>query len=566
MIFGKNIDEIVLQHSTRGMDVLQSLHPIEHTKIATEAFLKLPKGTVFLYTGFFVGGHAETDGPIGTYYLARALNKLGYKAIIVTDELCREFFKEIQTIEIPFQGFSDSKYINILEEYNPICHISIERCGKNSEGKYANMRGKDIGKKTAPLDDLFSLGQKYALTFGVGDGGNEIGMGNFKSSIKNALSLVPCIVTCDYPIIASVSNWGAYGFIAYMEEHYKEHVLPSFEEVDKYLEYIVSLGSVDGVKSENVKSVDGKEWYIEQEILSNLKTAIINHHNHFTMSDNYTQNSKSQLTIGTRLIKELDPLITTESTLLDLGCGPGVLTSQIKNRYSNKNIHVSGMDIDGAIIKKAYTTYDDIEFFVGSFFETNSKKEFDYIFSNEAMHWTPKIPTEYYKEENIIYYFFSKDVKAAYREWGLKNFQNSIEFINKTFTKNAVLQFGLDMQLHGIYKVINETLIELFSGDFKEIKFPLFYPTLDEVESIISSYPNLHIQKCETESIALSEKSVEEILGFIKGFTHNFFITTLGEEKIKNVYNLLRIKIAQNINEIREHQWKHCILVLSKTI
>jgi len=561
---GKNIDEIVLQYSTRGMDVLQSLHPIEHTKVATEAFLKLPKGTVFLYTGFFVGGHAETDGPVGTYYLARALNRLGYKSIIVTDALCEEFFKEIETIEIPFEGHSESAYEDILLQHNPICHISIERCGKNAEGKYANMRGKDISAKTAPVDELYSLGQRTALTFAVGDGGNEIGMGNFKRSIEDALSLVPCIVNCDYPIIASVSNWGAYGFIAYLEEHYKEHILPSFEEVDNYLEYIVSLGSVDGVKSENVKSVDGKEWYIEQEILSDLKTAIINHHNSFTMSDNYAQNSKSQVNIGSRLIKEFDTLIDDGSTLLDIGCGPGVLTAQIKERFTSKNLSVSGMDIDGAIIKKAYTTYSNIEFFVGSFFDLNSEKKFDYLFSNEAMHWTPKIPDEYYDEENIIYYFFSDKVKAKYREWGLQNFKKSIEFINSKFTKNAVLQFGLDMQLHSVYRLINETLTELYSGDFKEIKFPLFYPTLDEVESILSSYPDISIQKCETESIALSETSIDEILGFIKGFTHNFLIATLGEKKMEKVYSLLEEKITQNIDEMREHQWKHCILVLSK--
>lgn len=563
MISGKNIDEIVLQHSTRGMDVLQKLHPIQHTKVATEAFLKLKKGTVFLYTGFFVGGHAETDGPIGTYYLARALNKLGYKAIIVTDELCREFFKEVQTLEIPFDGYNESQYREILTKHNPICHISIERCGKNSDAKYANMRGKDIGEKTAPVDDLFLLGGESAPTFAVGDGGNEIGMGNFKSSIENALSLVPCIVNCDYPIIASVSNWGGYGFIAYLEEHYEVEVLPSFEEVDKYLEYIVSLGSVDGVKSENVKSVDGKEWYIEQEILSDLKTAIINHHNSFTMSDNYAQNSKSQVNIGTRLIKEFDSLIEEDSTLLDIGCGPGVLTKQIKDRFENKNLSVSGMDIDGAIIKKAYTRYSDIEFFVGSFFDVTERK-FEYIFSNEAMHWTPKIPVDFYDEENIIYYFFSQEKKSAYREWGLHNFANTIKFIDSKFTKKAVLQFGLDMQLHSVYKVINETLKELYSGNFKEIKFPLFYPTLSEVENIITSHPALKIQKCETESIALSELSQDEILGFIKGFTHNFFIGTLGEEKLQKVYTLLEKKIASNIDAIREHQWKHCILVLSK--
>ena len=61
----KSIEDIILQHSTRGMDKIQKHYPHEHTKNAVEAFLKLPKGVVFIYTGFYVAGFAETDGPLG---------------------------------------------------------------------------------------------------------------------------------------------------------------------------------------------------------------------------------------------------------------------------------------------------------------------------------------------------------------------------------------------------------------------------------------------------------------------------------------------------------------------
>ncbi|MBL0686390.1 MAG: DUF4392 domain-containing protein, partial [Sulfurospirillum sp.] len=70
----KSIDEIILQHSTRGMDILQKKHSKEHCKEAAVAFKKLENGVVFLYTGFYVEGFGETDGPIGTYFLALALN------------------------------------------------------------------------------------------------------------------------------------------------------------------------------------------------------------------------------------------------------------------------------------------------------------------------------------------------------------------------------------------------------------------------------------------------------------------------------------------------------------
>jgi len=265
------VDEVILQHSTRGMDILQKLHTKEHTKEAVETFKKLERGVVFLYTGFYVGGFAETDGPIGTYFLARALNSLGYKSVIITDKFCKDYFKEIETLYVPLEGYSEEYYQAILDEYNPVCHFSIERCGKDADGLYANLRGVSVSKFTAPVDDLFVLGAKTKPTFAIGDGGNELGMGNFAESVTKHLSLSPCIIKSDFPIIATVSNWGAYGFIAYLERT----LLPSFEEVDEYLEFIVELGSVDGVKVENVKSVDGKEWEIERDILEELKKAVI---------------------------------------------------------------------------------------------------------------------------------------------------------------------------------------------------------------------------------------------------------------------------------------------------
>ena len=83
----QTIEEIILQHSTRHMDVIQAHFPHQHTQMAADAFLQLPKGVVFIYTGFYVAGYAETDGPLGAYFLALGLEKLGYTPIIITDSL-----------------------------------------------------------------------------------------------------------------------------------------------------------------------------------------------------------------------------------------------------------------------------------------------------------------------------------------------------------------------------------------------------------------------------------------------------------------------------------------------
>jgi len=268
------IEEIVLQYSTRGMDVLYESFPKNYTSIAGDNFLKLKKGKVFIYTGFYLAGYAETDGPAGTYFLYKALKKIGYEPIIITDSFCLDFFKGCKTIYLSHEDCNETNFLNLLEEHKPICHISIERCAQNINGIYQTSTGIDISEFTPSLDKLFELGNKTAPTFAIADGGNEIGMGNFKDFLQKKLDVIPSTTKCDFIMIASVSNWGAYGFIASLEKKLQRVLLPVFEEVDAYLDYIVSLGSVDGMSLKNEKTVDGKVWESESKILDDLRSYI----------------------------------------------------------------------------------------------------------------------------------------------------------------------------------------------------------------------------------------------------------------------------------------------------
>lgn len=270
-ILKKTIDDIVLQYSSRGMDKLRECHYENYCQVAVENFLKIEKGNIFIYTGFYVDGFAETDGPIGTYFLAKTLKRLGYTPIIITDKFCLNFFKEFQTFYIGHDDCNEKTIDIFFDKFNPVCHISIERCGKNIDGSYINAKGIDISKFTPALDVFFKKGSELRPSFAIGDGGNEIGMGNFKEYLSKNLDIKPSVVESHFTIIASVSNWGAYGFIAYLERYLEFNLLPNFEDVNAYLEYIVSLGAVDGLTNKNEMTVDGKEWYLEAEILSQLK-------------------------------------------------------------------------------------------------------------------------------------------------------------------------------------------------------------------------------------------------------------------------------------------------------
>ena len=63
----EQIEDIILRHSGRGMQLLREFLPENYCREAAAALLELDRGEVLLLTGFYVAGYAETDGPVGTY-------------------------------------------------------------------------------------------------------------------------------------------------------------------------------------------------------------------------------------------------------------------------------------------------------------------------------------------------------------------------------------------------------------------------------------------------------------------------------------------------------------------
>src|SRR5687768_15661338 len=78
------------------------------------------------------------------------------------------------------------------------------------------MKGRDISAHMQPAHLLFE--NPPCRTIGIGDGGNEIGMGKIAWNVINKNipggGLVACRIATDYLIVCGVSNWGAYGLAA----------------------------------------------------------------------------------------------------------------------------------------------------------------------------------------------------------------------------------------------------------------------------------------------------------------------------------------------------------------
>ena len=258
------LEELILMESRRGMDRLADLLPDDFCAQAGRFVMSWPRGRVLLVTGFYVEGRGETDGPPGTKLLFDALTALGFSPLVVTDPFCAAYFR---AAGLPFTALGpeagEGELKKLLEEERPVGLIAVERCGRTAEGLYLNAHGRNIGAYMAPLDGLFLLSE--APSVGVGDGGNEIGMGDLADGIAERLHRVPCAVRTDRLIVATVSNWGALGLCAALGQ------LPSEAELLAAYGLCPEAGLIDGFSGEPVLSEDGFPMEYVQRLRNSLE-------------------------------------------------------------------------------------------------------------------------------------------------------------------------------------------------------------------------------------------------------------------------------------------------------
>ena len=115
-------------------------------------------------------------------------------------------------------------------------------------------------------------------TIGIGDGGNEIGMGKLPwSTIRKNVphgGEVACRVPTDYLIVAGVSNWGAYALATGIRLLRGAAADPELYDVNRereLLRLMVDAGPlVDGVTGERTLTVDGLTFERYGRVLRDL--------------------------------------------------------------------------------------------------------------------------------------------------------------------------------------------------------------------------------------------------------------------------------------------------------
>ena len=239
------IEELLVARNPRQMQVARSaLAPGYYLRAANH--LRDIRGRVLVGTGFPVTGTFETDGPVGAIALYDTLAALGAEPLLACGPpLSESLGSDYQVLHLLARDLAAAREdaSRQLEILRPAAIISIERPGLAADGRYYNMVGEDISDRAAIFDPF--LEQASCPTIAIGDGGNEIGMGNIADTIA-ALDITGSVTPCDELLVADVSNWGAYGLIALLALWSERDLLSEVSPVD-ILDYLSARGSVDGV-------------------------------------------------------------------------------------------------------------------------------------------------------------------------------------------------------------------------------------------------------------------------------------------------------------------------------
>jgi KipI family sensor histidine kinase inhibitor len=236
---------------------------------------------IYLATGFYIleAGQIETDGPPGALVLADVLVKAGKKVTLIydnhSDEIMRAGLrsadKRICTRVLDTKEIIDPE--QFLED--DVSHfVALERPGKAFDGKYYNFSGMDISEYHCSLDEVYSYCRSNSITtIGIGDGGNELGMGILTDKVKDYHNLdrpFSSVFEADYCVCAGVSNWGGYAMASLLSIMDGRNHMISPDSLRTLLKDIVAAGAVDGVTAEQTDTVDGLEPRWEDSIYSRM--------------------------------------------------------------------------------------------------------------------------------------------------------------------------------------------------------------------------------------------------------------------------------------------------------
>lgn len=231
---------------------------------------------IAIVTGYLIDTvqSIETDGPLAALILAEFFQKCKKNCTILTDENC------FLQLKLAFELVDSPSKVKLLtkdelqQKYDVI--ILIERIGCSEDGNCYSIRGQRVTVENQLVYQMIQNARHLQIpTIGVGDGGNEIGMGKFTPIITEKFQLKEpylCIIPTDYFIFCGISNWISWAWMALMEpDYFKE--FPLDKEV-WYLQKMIEAKMVDGVTYQRTLTVDGMPFSEQLKVRQKILTLI----------------------------------------------------------------------------------------------------------------------------------------------------------------------------------------------------------------------------------------------------------------------------------------------------
>jgi len=217
--------------------------------------------------------------------LGRALRLLGKSVSYLSDSATlplleatlKALGEPVDLIAFP-EGEPPEKAVrSLLREVVPTHLVAVERPGRAKDGDYRSARGESVAAWNSPVDTLFLLPPRSTTTIGIGDGGNEVGMGNVRSRLLRQGPLarrIASVVRVDHLVVAGTSNWGAYGVTAHLALLAGRPLLHTGEEERRLVAACVEAGGVDGLTRRREATVDGLPVEAHAAFVELLRTVI----------------------------------------------------------------------------------------------------------------------------------------------------------------------------------------------------------------------------------------------------------------------------------------------------
>jgi hypothetical protein len=206
-----------------------------------------------------------------------------------------EFVSKSESDETPISTLMEEEFFNLTKFSDVDVMIASELSGFNKQMQFKTMSNRDISAFCGLTAHLFDYAFKYRhdhiLTIGIGDGGNEVGMGKYIHNIEKYITngdQIACNIQCHCCITAGVRNWAAEALAVAIAElsangngngntngNMNNKLLLCDDQFHHQMYFKTSqFGAMDGITKKGFGSVDGLAYQTHAQIwkqMSNVR-------------------------------------------------------------------------------------------------------------------------------------------------------------------------------------------------------------------------------------------------------------------------------------------------------